>query len=88
LSPDSSGILQVCPRRIEDDEPDWSAVASGTSPGFWVRSPSALVESMARGQDIVFAAAMAFIGCHEADRAVSMFVVIPADEAPTHRGAD
>jgi hypothetical protein len=32
-------------------------------------------------EDAVFAAAMTFVGCHEADPAVSMFAVIPADEA-------
>ncbi len=39
-------------------------------------------------QDAVFATTMAFIGCYEADRAVSMFAVVPADKAldPTPSG--
>jgi hypothetical protein len=42
---------------------------------------SALIELVTPSEDAVFAATMAFIGRHEADRTVPMFPVIPADEA-------
>jgi hypothetical protein len=40
---------------------------------------------MALGQDFVLATAMAFLGGHEADRAVSMFAVVPADSSPAEK---
>jgi hypothetical protein len=81
LSPDSSGRLHFFPRRVEEHESDRRPVASGTAPALGIRSASALIELVTPREDAVFAATMTFVGCHEADSAMSMFAVIPADEA-------
>lgn len=87
MSRDSSSRLQSWFRRIEKHESDRRPVTSATTPALRIRSASALIEFVTPGEDVVFAAAMAFIRCYEADRAVSMLAVIPADNRSTHRRA-
>jgi hypothetical protein len=45
-----------------------------------VRRPGALVEVAPASEDIVLAAEMALVGRYIADRAVTMFAVVPSDE--------
>ncbi len=79
--------ISACPRRIQDDESDRRPVASDTTPALRICSASALIGLVTLGEDAEFTA-MAFVEGHEADCAVPMFAVIPADEAfhPSPRG--
>jgi hypothetical protein len=60
---------------------DRARVAGAAAPSFRIGTSCALVELVALQQDAMPSAQMSLVGSDRADGAMSVFVVVPADEA-------
>jgi len=66
--------------RIKHDGVDGRPVASSTGPTLRLPRARSLVERTSLREDATFAAEVTFVGGDEADRAVAVLGVVPADE--------
>ena len=67
--------------RIQHHEADGNPVAGSAAPPLWIRLARTSIEFVALSEDLVLLTAVALIGCHIPDCAVSMLAVVPADKA-------
>ena len=67
--------------RVESNQADRSPVSGCAGPPFWVGGTGAFVEFAAARKDSMLLAEVAFIGRHIPDCAVSMYAVVPVNEA-------
>jgi len=67
--------------RIESHQANRSPVSSCAGPPFWVGGAGTFVEFATARKDSMLQAEVALIGRHIPDCAVSMYAVVPVDEA-------